>query len=454
MNQADLIRQVAELTGLPKRKVARATKALLKIIAAAGKQGAKIQLNGIGAFTLKLDRRRQPRVSIAQSNHSAQSQRSRIRFRFTRTAMAEFNRESFQFTNKQRKIGGKRKMAEENQPAKTEATADESAAFGLDVGTSRLVLASGSIEKTETGSELNAFITVPYSKITENILKQNKITYSLHDGNLIQVYGNEAGRFASVFNVEIRRPMMAGTLNPNEENATAIIQAIMRQLLQRDGKGEILRFSVPGPGRDGGIAADLVYHEAMLKKWLDAMGYNSRGVNEGMAVVFAELEKENFTGIGISCGGGMCNVALAFMSIPVMTFSTSKAGDYIDRSASSVTGDRATRIRDIKEKSLDLLRAPENKQENALHIYYDDVILSLVETLRSTLSETRNMPALDRPVPIVLAGGTAAPNGFLEKFQKAIEQDKFPVPISEIRVAKDPLTATARGCLIAALYDA
>ena len=123
-------------------------------------------------------------------------------------------------------------------------------------------------------------------------------------------------------------------------------------------------------------------------------------------------------------------------------------------SASSVTGDRATRIRDIKEKSLDLLRAPENKQENALHIYYDDVILSLVETLRSTLSETRNMPALDRPVPIVLAGGTAAPHGFLEKFQKAVEQDKFPVPISEIRVAKDPLTATARGCLIAALYDA
>jgi hypothetical protein len=322
------------------------------------------------------------------------------------------------------------------------------------VGTSRLVLASGSIEKTESSSELNAFITVPYSKITENILKQNKITYSLNDGNLIQVYGNEAGRFASVFNVEIRRPMMAGTLNPNEENATAIIQAIMRQLLQRDGKGEILRFSVPGPGRDGGIAADLVYHEAMLKKWLDAMGFNSRGVNEGMAVVFAELEKENFTGIGISCGGGMCNVALAFMSIPVMTFSISKAGDYIDRSASSVTGDRATRIRDIKEKSLDLLRAPENKQENALHIYYDDVILSLVETLRSTLSETRNMPALDRPVPIVLAGGTAAPNGFLEKFQKAVEQDKFPVPISEIRVAKDPLTATARGCLIAALYDA
>ncbi len=456
MNQADLISEVAKLTGLPKGKVAHAVKALFKIIGKTAKRGAKIQLNGLGSFILKPDKpRRKNFFFVAKQNQTVKLQRkSRVMFRFSRKAVAELNRKSYKSTKKQRKFGGNREMAEENPTANTQTTGETSAAYGLDVGTSRLVLASGAAEKAATSTELNAFITVPYSKITENILKQNKITYSLNDGNLIQVYGNEAGRFANVFNVEIRRPMMAGTLNPNEENATAIIQAIMKQLLQRQGTGEILRFSVPGPGRDGGIAADLVYHEAMLKKWLDAMGYNSKGVNEGMAVVFAELEKENFTGIGISCGGGMCNVALAFMSIPVMTFSTSKAGDYIDRSASSVTGDRATRIRDIKEKSLDLLRPPENKQENALHIYYDDVILSLVETLRGTLSETRNMPALDRPVPIVLAGGTAAPHGFLEKFQKAVEQDKFPVPISEIRVAKDPLTATARGCLIAALYDA
>ena len=187
---------------------------------------------------------------------------------------------------------------------------------------------------------------------------------------------------------------------------------------------------------------------------LDDMGFNSKGVNEGMAVVFAELEKENFSGIGISCGGGMCNVALAFMSIPVMTYSIAKAGDYIDRSAASVTGEVATRIRMIKDESLDLSSAPETKHESALQIYYDDVILSLVESLRSALSETRNMPGMEKPVPIVLSGGTASPNGFLEKFQQAVEREKFPLAISEIRMAKDPLTTTARGCLIAALYDA
>ena len=53
----------------------------------------------------------------------------------------------------------------------------------------------------------------------------------------------------------------------------------------------------------------------------------------------------NYTGIGISCGGGLCNVAMAYLSAPIVTFSVAKAGDYIDARAASVTGERANRIR-------------------------------------------------------------------------------------------------------------
>jgi hypothetical protein len=150
----------------------------------------------------------------------------------------------------------------------------------------------------------------------------------------------------------------------------------------------------------------------------------------------------------------MCNVALAFMSLPVMTFSIPKAGDYIDNSVAMVTNESATRIRVIKEDGLDLTRQPQNKYESALQVYYNDVIVSLVESLRSSLAETHNLPRIDNPIPIVLSGGTAKPRGFLDKFRQAIERDGFPLAISEMRLADDPLTATARGCLIAALYDA
>ncbi len=42
------------------------------------------------------------------------------------------------------------------------------------------------------------------------------------------------------------------------------------------------------------------------------------------------MEGSNYTGIGISCGGGLCNVCLAYLSVPVVSFSVPKAGDFID----------------------------------------------------------------------------------------------------------------------------
>src|SRR6185369_10541520 len=158
----------------------------------------------------------------------------------------------------------------------------------------------------------------------------------------------------------------------------------------------------------------------------------AKSVNEGLSVVFAELEKDNFTGIGISCGGGMCNVCLAFMSVPVFSFSISKAGDYIDQSVAAVTSEVSSRIRVIKEENLDLSRTPRDKYESAMHIYYEEMILTLVESLRTEISESRNLPKLDKPIPIVLSGGTAKPKGFLEKFEKVFKQTAFPIKISEI----------------------
>lgn len=342
---------------------------------------------------------------------------------------------------------------EKTQENESEKGHADGSALGLDVGTSRLVLANGSTDHVKTSAELNAFITVPYSKFTENILRQNNVSYQLNGSQTIQIYGNEAERFANFFNAEARRPMLNGMLNPTEEYSLPVMQAIIQQLIKRTKKGENLRFSVPGALRDGG-SSDLVYHEAMLKNLLSSLGYNAKAINEGLAVVFAELEEENFSGIGVSCGGGMCNVCVAFMSVPVITFSLAKAGDYIDRSVASVTGEHATRVRVIKEEGLDLSRAPQNKYESAMHIYYNELIVSLVQTLRGAIAETKNLPRIDKPIPIVLSGGTSKPKGFLDKFYQEVMREGFPLEISEIRMAKSPLTTTARGCLIAALYDA
>lgn len=323
--------------------------------------------------------------------------------------------------------------------------------IGVDVGTSKIVAARRRNKGVETQAQLNAFIPVPFSRFTETILGQNEIPY-FRDGDDLVIFGGATERFANMFNVETRRPMADGLLNPKERMGTMVLEFIMKSLVPRARtQGEVLAFSVPAAA--DGREAELVYHEASLRRFFETLGYRAVAINEGLAVIFSELEDQNFTGIGVSCGGGMCNVALAYLSIPSLLFGIGKGGDYIDTSVGAVVNEPATRIKTIKEEKLDLSKAPTDKLEKALHIYYEDLVDTLVESMRKAIARAEKLPRAHRPLPIVIAGGTSKPKGFKELFEKALRAKPFPVDISEVRVATDPITATARGALIAALYE-
>jgi hypothetical protein len=231
-----------------------------------------------------------------------------------------------------------------------------------------------------------------------------------------------------------------------------VLEAIVQSLVPKPrSSSEVLAFSVPAaaPGRE----AQLTYHEASLRQYFTSLGYKAMAINEGLAVIFSELEDHNFTGIGVSCGGGMCNATLAFLSIPSIMVSLPKAGDFIDRSVGEAVAEHATRVKVIKEESLDLSKSPKDKLEKALHIYYEDLVESLVDTLRRGISRAEKLPKTERALPIVLAGGTAKPKGFRELFERTLRARRFPIEVSEVRLAGDPLTATARGAHIAAMFE-
>ena len=321
---------------------------------------------------------------------------------------------------------------------------------GLDVGTSKVVSARKKGKGVDTTMELNAFIPVPYSRFTENILGQNDISY-YREGDELIIYGTATERFANMFNTDIRRPMADGVLNPREKEAMGVLEAIIQGLLPRaKTQGEILAFSVPAMD---GKSSELTYHEGTLRRYFESLGYKAVAINEGLAVIFSELEDENFTGIGISCGGGMCNVALAFLSIPSIMFSITKGGDTIDQSAGAVLNEHAFRVKVLKEEGLDLSKSPKDKFEKALHIYYEDLVQTLVDALRRNLSRAEKLPKSDRALTIVLSGGTAKPKGFKELFERTLRARPFPIEVAEVRVATDPFTATARGAYIAAMFE-
>src|SRR5215216_3811040 len=178
-------------------------------------------------------------------------------------------------------------MENKNQPLtpKPESASLKSGAVGLDIGTSRIVVAD-SASKQEARTELNAFVAVPNSEMAENMLKQRNMVYERNCKNLY-VYGNDSDFFASFLDTDARRPMQSGLLNPREEMSHKIMQLIIKRVVPQTRKGEPLCFSVPGRGENA--QGNLVYHEAVLKSFLNSLGYNAKSLNKGQAVVLSEL---------------------------------------------------------------------------------------------------------------------------------------------------------------------
>jgi hypothetical protein len=324
-------------------------------------------------------------------------------------------------------------------------------AIGLDVGTSRICLAQRVGEDYQYETQLNAFVTIPYSKMTETVLKKEKVPHTI-TGPEIVVHGNESDRFADVLNVETRRTMDKGVLNPAEPESLGMLRKIVESLVDPAKDRQKLCFTVPAAPL--GAEDNLTYHEATLRQILSDLGYEVKSINEGLAVIYSELESSNYTGIGISCGGGLCNVCVAYLSVPVFSFSVSKAGDYIDTSAAAITGERANRVRMAKEQSFHFNGFFAEKLQQVLGVYYDEMINSLVQGMKQSFANSKNLPKSSRPLPIVLSGGTSLPQGFRDRFEKVLREAELPIPTPDIRVAADPLHASAKGALVAALADA
>ena len=324
-------------------------------------------------------------------------------------------------------------------------------ALGLDIGTSRICLAQRVGEEYRFDTQLNAFVTVPHSNMTESVLIRENVPHTVA-GSEIVVHGNESDRFADLLNIDTRRTMTKGVLNPAEPDSLNMLRKIIESLLAPATEPRKLCFTVPAAPL--GAEENLTYHEATLRQILASMGYQVKSINEGLAVIYSELESTNYTGIGISCGGGLCNVCVAYLSVPVMSFSIPKAGDYIDSNAASVTGDLANRVRIAKEDAFHFNGFHADKLLQVLSVYYDEMIQSLVQGLKQAFSNSRNLPKQKRPLPVVLSGGTALPAGFRDRFEKIFSEANLPVPTSDIRMAANPLHTSAKGALVAALADA
>ena len=328
---------------------------------------------------------------------------------------------------------------------------DQQVGAGLDVGTMNVVAARKSSSGVETRRVRDAFLELPVE--SKKMLKLSNVSYVERADELL-ILGDAAMDTANIFGREARRPLSAGLVSSSDVDAMEILGLLIKNVLgEPKVPNEHCYFSVPAAPVDK-PGQDVIYHRGVLEKIVRECGYTPTAGNEAMAIVYAETAKENFSGIGISFGSGMTNIALAVNTIEGLSFSVGRGGDWIDGGAAKSIGSTASRICAIKEKGVDL-NAPQGREQEALTFYYKNLIEYSIDQIALQFASVQGKFTLPKPVPIVVSGGTSKAGGFLELFKSVFEKKRkrFPIEVSEIRASVDPLNAVANGLLIQAMQE-
>lgn len=328
---------------------------------------------------------------------------------------------------------------------------DDFFGVGLDVGTMNLVSARRVQGSIETKRLRNAFLDIPMTH--KKMLAMTGVSHFVRDDDLI-IVGDAAYDMANMFRREVRRPLQSGLVAAGDMDALELLAKLIQQVLgPPKTANEKCYFSVPAAPIDD-PSKDIIYHTGMLARIISDCGYDAVPGNEAMAIIYSECAPEMFSGLSVSYGSGMSNLALAVNTIEGMTFSVGRGGDYLDKGAASAVGSTAARICSIKEQGIDL-RNPKGREQEAIALYYRDLIEYTLRHIVEQFSKSKGSIVLPHPIPFVVSGGTSKAGGFLELFQEVFETKRknFPIPISEVRAAQNPLDAVARGLLVQASQD-
>ena len=160
-----------------------------------------------------------------------------------------------------------------------------------------------------------------------------------------------------------------------------------------------------------------------------------------MALAYEGLVDNNLTGIAISMGAGMCNIAVMYAGMPALTFAVTRGGDWVDENVAADTGVSKAKVQHIKENAqlIDLstgvqddLYGESTEQKNVLHAirsYYGVLINYLLTNLQNQFEGADKMPNFPDEVPIIIGGGTCLIKGFIDVFNEQFDQEKFPIPV-------------------------
>lgn len=178
----------------------------------------------------------------------------------------------------------------------------------------------------------NSFVEMEATDDIEQVLEQNKWQY-IFDGKKFYIIGEDSLKVAKMFpgKIELRRPMQDGVLNKGEEKKILVMTKMLEDVIGKaPDKESMVCFCVSSESVDNDV--DNTFHKARLEGMVKRLGYNTKVIEEGHAVVLAErpvlIEADGtespYSGIGISFGAGKVNCVLAYKGLPIIGMSATR----------------------------------------------------------------------------------------------------------------------------------
>lgn len=333
--------------------------------------------------------------------------------------------------------------------------------LGLDVGTKNIVLSYRKDDKVNFIREINGFYKMPIeNQYAKSMLKQLGIPFiTSEDGKHLIALGEQAEKIAVTFGGYLRRPMERGTLSVSEKEAMNIMAVIIRSIVGDLKEDSVLYYCIPADAINA--KTNSAFHAKIVQAILD--GYVSSSgnklkafpINEARALVFSQIPDK--TGIGVSFGAGMINISYCLFGMPVYEFSIVGSGDWIDVESARATGnldmvegvERPKALVTAAKESIDLRNGiPNDPLLRAIYFHYQLLIEKVTNGIIRGFLDNQNKAKAPIPMPIIVAGGTSSPLGFVEMFRDSFKKQEMPFQVGEIKAASNPLYAVSEGCLI------
>jgi|AntDeeMetagen134_2_1112570.scaffolds.fasta_scaffold00734_8 predicted nucleic acid-binding Zn-ribbon protein len=306
--------------------------------------------------------------------------------------------------------------------------------IGLDIGERFTVVAH---DDAEPSAERTNFVELPAEEMVLDMLSSGSVEY-VEQGDSVYAVGDAATDFAGMFDAPVQSLLRGGVLTGERDADATLVELLIEQVAGDGAADERATYAIPAEPVDEDVAT--LYHRRTIDERLATLGYDPDPVTRGRAAGYAGFGTDAPSGLVLVLGTGTSEICLLDDGEPLAGFGLGRGGSWIDRQVADATDQEPGAVADERE-GYDLTGG----DGDVLGMYCENYLSYVVDRAAERLTTDLDGAS----VPVVIAGPAARPDGVDATLESLLADAAIPFDIDTVRVLDDPVTAVARGAVLA-----